>query len=141
MKVIPSLTEQGWVTDSRKILNKIMSYYILTDNAQSLIFQGELVNLSNTYHTNINNPTGMSYQMKADLDKVLSRYFNSVDVTTEAKQITETRYSILLYVSVMTEDNARIELSKVVELDSDGFKKVIDTSNYGQAKSVLDSIH
>ena len=43
-KVVASLSEQAWITDSAKILNNLMSYYILTDSAQSVMFQDKLIN-------------------------------------------------------------------------------------------------
>lgn len=136
---IPSLSEQGWVTDSSKILNQVISYYILTDNAQSLVFQGNLINLPYTYFQFINDPDQMSTGIKTDLDKLLSRYFEIVEVETSVKQLTESRYAILLYGAVIDNESNRIEISKVVDINTTGLRKVIDVNNYGNGLAMLNS--
>jgi len=136
---IPSLSEQGWVTDSSKILNQVISYYILTDNAQSLVFQGNLINLPYTYFQFINDPDQMSTGIKTDLDKLLSRYFEIVEVETSVKQLTESRYAILLYGAVIDNESNRIEISKVVDINTTGLRKVIDVNNYGDGLAMLSS--
>ena len=138
---IASISEQGWVTDSSKILNYAISYYILTDNAQSLVFQDNLINLPYTYFRYINQPEQMSNEIKSDLDKLLSRYFSIVEVETSVKKISESRYAILLYCTVVDSDNNRIELSKVVDINTSGLRKVIEVSNYGDGISALNSIN
>lgn len=140
MSVIAGLSEEGWISDPNKILDRVMSYYILTDSAQTLIFQGNLTNLPDTYHLFINDPTGMANQMQIDLERLVSRYFASADVTTEVKQVSGVNYAILFYVAAITEEGARIEFSKVVEMTNEGVKKVINVSNYGNAKGYLEAI-
>jgi len=140
LRTVASLTEEGWVQDSKSILGYVIDYYILSDSAQSITYQGNIINLPNTYYININNPTGMVSSVKSDLDKLLSRYFPIVDVNTEVKEITKKEYAILLYVSVYDEDGRKIELSKVVELNTSGVKKVFKVNNYGSGLEYLASI-
>ena len=59
-KTIASLSSMGWVTDENFILSYLVSYYILTDAAQSISYQGNLTSLSETYYKHINNPDEMS---------------------------------------------------------------------------------
>lgn len=138
--VIASLSEQGWITDSAKILNNIVSHYILTDAAQSLIFEGNLVSLPQTYYNYINDPVAMASAVKSDLDKLISRYFAIADVNTEAKQLTDSKYGILLYAAAVTEDGTRIDLSRVVEISTTGLRKIIDVNNFGDGISYLQGL-
>ena len=138
--VIASLSENGWITDSSKKLNYILSYYILTDNAQSLVFQGNLINLPYTYYLYINDPDGMVNQIKSDLDKLLSRYFTQVEVLTEVSKLTDSRYAILIYAAVIDEEGKRIELSRVTEMDTSGLRKVIEVNNYGDGITLINSL-
>ncbi len=135
--VIPSLSDSGWIIDNSKVLNAVMSYYILTDSAQSLVFQDNLINLPITYYKNINDPDTMASEVKNDLDKLLSRFFPGVDVECVARKITDSRYGISLYAAVVDNENNRIELSKVIEINSDGLRKVIEVSNKGTADDLL----
>ena len=138
--VVPSLSEQGWITDSYKILNNIVSYYILTDAAQTLVFEGNLISLPETYYKYINQPVEMASAIKSDLDKMISRYFPIAEVNTEAKAMTDSQYAILLYAAAVTEDGTRIELSKVVEISTTGLRKIIEVNNYGDGVSYLQSL-
>lgn len=141
MKTVASLSEQGWIHDSNKILNNLMSYYILSDSAQSLCFQGNIINLPETYYKYINDPEGMCVGIKQDLDSMLSRYFQLVDVVPMVKSLTNKNYAILLYVSVIDYDNVKIDLSKVVEFNSGGLRKVIDVNNRGNAVDMFNSLN
>ncbi len=136
-KVIPSLSEQGWITESKKILNNLVSYYILTDAAQSLAYQNNLINLPETYYKYINDPDGMASAVTRDLESLLSRYFQMVDVETETKDLGDSRYAILIYVSVVDETNTKIELSRVTQIDSTGLRRIVEINNRGDARTLL----
>lgn len=136
-KVIPSLSEQGWITESKKILNNLVSYYILTDAAQSLAYQNNLINLPETYYKYINDPDGMASAVTRDLESLLSRYFQLVDVETETKDLGDSRYAILIYASVVDETNAKIELSRVTQIDSTGLRRIVEINNRGDARTLL----
>lgn len=138
--VIASLSEQGWISDSYKILNNTVSYYILTDAAQSLMFEGNLISLPETYYKYINQPVEMASAVKTDLEKMLSRYFSVAEVNTEAKALSDSKYAILLYAAAVTEDGTRIELSKVVEISTTGLRKIIEVNNYGDGISYLQKL-
>jgi hypothetical protein len=138
--VIASLSENGWVTDSAKKLNAAISYYILTDAAQTLIFKDNLISLPLTYYKFINDPDEMTAAVKNDLDKLLGRYFSIVDVNTETKQLSDSKYGILLYASVITDDGSRLDLSKVVEITTTGLRKIIDVNNFGDGLALLQTL-
>jgi len=139
-KVIASLSDQGWVFDGPKTLNALLSYYILTDAGQSLVFQNNLINLPQTYYKYINDPQAMANAVKNDLDKLLGRYFQSVDVLTQAKATTDSKYAILIYATVVDENNTKINLARVTEIDSTGLRKILEVNNYGDAQSMLSSL-
>lgn len=140
VKVLPVLSEQGWLNNSKDILAYLISYYILSDAAQSIVFQDNIINLPETYYKNINDPDGMSTGIKTDLDKLLSRYFVNVDVVTQAKELDSKKYAILLYVSVIDSDNIKHELTKITEINSSGLRQIINMNNYGDGISYLQSL-
>lgn len=136
-KVIPSLSENGWITESKKILNNLVSYYILTDAAQSLAYQGNLINLPETYYKYINDPDGMANAVSRDLESLLSRYFQMVDVETEAKDLGDSRYAVLIYASVVDDAGVRVELSRVTQIDSTGLRRIVEINNRGDARNLM----
>ncbi len=140
MKVIPSLTEEGWITDSKKMLDYILSYYILSDSMQSLAYQSNIINLPATYYKNINNPDGMMTDVRQDLEKLLTNYFVTIDVVVDIKELTLKSYAILIKVAVIDSDNNKVELSKITELNNSKSRKVISFSNYGSALDMLNAL-
>ena len=138
--VVPSLSEQGWITNTARMLEKIISYYITTDGAQSLVFKDRLINLPTTYFKNINDPDGMERAMSVDLEEMLARYFEDYEVITEVQENTPSESSILLSVSVIGVDGVKADLHRVLEMGDSGLRRVINISNYGSAKQVLKSL-
>ena len=136
-KVIGSLSDLGWVDNSETLLSKLLGYYILTDSAQSVIFQNNLINLPQSYYEYINDPQGMATRIKNDLDTLLSRYFSLVEVETEAVAKTDSVYGILLYATVVDDKGIKVNLGKVAEISSTGVTKVISINNYGDGLSQL----
>ena len=136
-KVIGSLSDLGWIDNSETLLSKLLGYYILTDSAQSVIFQNNLINLPQSYYEYINDPQGMATRIKNDLDTLLSRYFSLVEVETEAVAKTDSVYGILLYATVVDDKGIKVNLGKVAEISSTGVTKVISINNYGDGLSQL----
>lgn len=137
---IPSLTEEGWVTSSKDILAYNLAHYILSDAAQSIAYSGNIINLPETYYKNINDPVGMASAVKADLERLLGRYFISTDVVTDIKEITSKTFAILIYASVIDSENIKHELTRVTEISSLGIRKIIEMNNYGDGMNFLNSI-
>lgn len=139
-KVIPSLSDLGWVSDPQTILSQLLGYYILTDGGQSVSFQGNLINLPETYQLHINDPVSMSVKVKEDLDNLLSRYFEAVEVNTEVKTLSESKFGILIYASVISGDGVKVSLGRVIDMDNTGVRKVVDINNYGDGVSTLKNL-
>lgn len=137
---IPSLTEEGWITSSKDTLTYIIAHYILSDAMQSIAYKGNVINLPETYYKNINDPTGMASGVKSDLERLLARYFVSVDVVTDVKELNSKQFAILIYASVIDKDNIKHELTRITEANSAGIRNIVEMNNYGDALSYLNSI-
>ena len=51
---VGSISDKGWISDDKSTLSYVFGCYMLTDSAQSLIYEGRLINLPQTYHQFIN---------------------------------------------------------------------------------------
>lgn len=134
---LPSLSDLGWVHDTGVILGKILSLYILTDVGQTVAFQGNLVSLPYTYYLHINEPREMATSVKNDLEKMLGRYFENYEVETVAKEGEDKAVTILIYAHALSPEGERYSLGKVVEMNTEGVRKTIDISNFGDGLSIL----
>lgn len=139
-KVIASLSQDGWVFDSQKRLDYIVSYYILTDNIQSLVFKGNLISLPFTYYNNISDPEAMKVAIKQDLDKLLGRYFQSVDIATTVRKINDTTYGIAIYAAVIDDEGIKYEISKALSINNSLSSKVVTLNNYGSALDYINNL-
>jgi hypothetical protein len=137
---IGSLSDQGWINDPLATLNYILVCYLLTDASQSLLFDGNVISLSNTYQQYINEPDKMATAVSADLNRLISRHFPQADILCRAKQISGAHYAILISASAITENNERIELARVMEISTANLRKIIQTNNYGDAQSVFTNL-
>lgn len=138
--VIPSLTEEGWVTSSKDILAYNLAHYILSDAAQSIAYHGNIINLPETYYKHMNNPDNMADAIKTDLERLLGRYFPETDVTTEVRELSAKSYAILIFASVIDTENIKHELARVTEANSSGIRNIIEMNNYGDAMHYLSSL-
>lgn len=140
MYKVAAISDLGWVDDPSVILNQMFISYLLTDAAQSLLYQGELTSMSQTYYNHINDPTAMASQVTVDLQDLLSKYFTHVEVNCVAKEITRKYYALVMRASVITDKNERLELSKVMEIDSGNLRKIIEVNNYGDGLKLISEI-
>lgn len=132
---VPTLSEDGWVTDSGKMLDYLFSYYILTDTQQSHLFQDELTSLPKTYYEHINNPESMATAVRADLSRLLDRHFASSEVTCYSKKdaTNESLYYVFIGATVTDADGIKHELNKITQLRDGRSLQVIKYNNYGDA--------
>lgn len=127
---IGSLSDQGWIDDPQSILNYTVACYLLSDYGQSLHFAGNINSLPYTYYQHINDPDKMATAMNRDLTNELSRYFpTEVSVKCTAKALEGSKYAILVQVSVLTEDNRRFDLARVMEVSTANLRKIIQINN------------
>lgn len=134
-----SLSEQGWVSDGKTILANVVSNYLLTDAAQSLLFSGSIISLPQTYYLHIHDPDAMASAVNSDLTRLLSYYFAQVDVSAIAKQLSGKQYAVALKVSVISDEGVRYDLARIMEIDSDSLRKIIELANYGDIGNVLNN--
>lgn len=136
-KVIASLSEDGWVDDPNKMLDYLVSYYILTDAEQSYVFKGELISLPKTYYEHINDPANLAMAMRSDFNRLLENYFSQTEVVCYAKE-DETNtglFYIFLSASVMDDLGVRYDLNRILKLNESRANNVITYNNYADAYS------
>lgn len=126
-----SISDQGWISDPKIILTTLISNYLNTDAAQSLMFASNLISLSQTYYRFINDPDAMAIQVKTDLINLVSPYFTEVDVYSVAEPINGKHYAITVRVAVMSNDGMRYDLARLMEIDTSSLRKIVELNNYG----------
>lgn len=138
--MIPTLSERGYIEDTRLIMAYIMSCYYTTDKKQSLLYNPDLISLPYTYYKHINDPKDLADAINNDISKLLSYYYETVDVETEARITDSVFATIALYATVIDRDGKKVGIGNLVNFDTKGLGRVIEINNYGDGLSYLRSL-
>jgi len=140
-KVLPTLDTDGFVKQSQAMIDYLLSYYILTDTAQSLLFKNSLISLPKTYAKYMDDAEGFAKAIKDDLNTLLQKYFKIVDVITSVYKNEITKgYYVIISASVIDDNNHKYDISKVTHIHKSKSLKIFNFNNYGAAKAYVESI-
>lgn len=125
----PTLSTQGWVTDSMSLLARILADYILTDAEQSLIYRDELCSLPKTWYENIRSGADFAEAMKLDLGKMLRRHFENYDISTEFSVGESNFVTVYIYISVIDTQGIKHSVGNIATVDEENLGKIIKIVN------------
>lgn len=118
-EAIPTLSESGWLTDPKKMLEVTFKHMLAADYSQSTIY---LKNVSSIQYI-INTNDGNMGLIKTDLNTMLSRHFNNyfdeVSVKVNSKDVDGLYQELIIDVQVWR-DGIEYSLGKSVEFTLDG---------------------
>jgi len=138
-KVLPTLDTDGFVRQGQTMLDYLLSYYILTDTAQSLLFKDSLISLPRTYAKYMDDADGFARGIRSDLNILLQKYFKIVDVISEAYKNEKTKgYYVVISASVIDDNNHKYDISKVTDIKNSKSLKIFNFSNYATAKAYIE---
>lgn len=141
MGYIPTLSEDHYVDSIDKKLDHLVSYFILSDVNQSLLFRGDILSLAFTYYSGINEPQVFENKLRSDLSFILEKYFRKVDVDIEIREKErQNDVDILLYVSVMDDNGNESKLSKIVIIRNSKIEKLINITSSGFKDGLLTAL-
>ena len=86
---VPTLSEQGYVYSTGDKLDRLLSYYLLTDANQSEIFKDVVVSYQHLIAQHQHQPNVLCGEVKKQLEQYLSRYFNVATVEVTFKDLKE----------------------------------------------------
>lgn len=131
MQVIGTLSTQGWITDSKGILARILLNYILTDINQSQVFKKELKSLSYVYQRYIHRPSEFASQIKLDMEEELRQYFQMYEVSTEIDFGSKGYVTVYLFASVVDNEGNKIGMGNISSIDEKRLGRVLREINTG----------
>jgi len=129
--LFPSLSEDGWVNDSIKTADYLLSHFFISEDSQSYI-----------YNDNISSLPWIILDCQGDINKLLNKtkivlsdyfgkYFNNVEV--EVLEIIDkektSKGQISIYVKFTDEQNIEYSLGKILEITNLTISKIIDINN------------
>ena len=85
MDVIPSLTVEGFITNKRTQISKIVEYFLASDKSQSNTFYGKVYSLKGILQE-YSSPSDISSAIKSQLTEMCLHHFDSVEVLTDVSE-------------------------------------------------------
>lgn len=86
---VPTLSEQGYVYSTGDKLDRLLSYYLLTDANQSEIFKDVVVSYQHLIAQHQHQPNVLCGEVEKQLEQYLNRYFNVATVEVTFKDLKE----------------------------------------------------
>ncbi len=131
---IPSLSGKGWIQDVKPKADKLMAYYLTSNYSQTDLFRGDVVSLPKQVQEHNSDPVALRDLIRADLERLLGRYFDSVtvDVSTDIPNKDDpARLNITLNATVV-QDGVSYALGRLIESAQGQVAKIFTLNNEGK---------
>lgn len=130
--LLPSLSQDGWVSSTKEKLDYLMSHFFLSDYSQTYFYGGYVSSLSYVLQQNQGNMIDTKNAITNTLTSYLGRYkFTdiAVDVGIKDEIDNSTRQIMSIYISITDQDNKSFTFANVVETTDSKFSKIIQLNN------------
>lgn len=129
---LPTLTLEGWTNNPPKVLDKVITYYFLTDYEQSIYFRNNTFSIAEAYYLYINDPEKFADKIKQDIITLLKNYFLEAEVNTRVikKEPETVEYAVSLSVRVITSTDI-YEINRLAVMRHTSLYKMLQYNNYG----------
>lgn len=133
---VPTLSEQGYVYSTGDKLDRLLSYYLLSDANQSEIFKDMVVSYQHTVAQYQRQPSVLCGEVKTQLENYLSRYFNVVTVEVNYKDLAEGvndgPYEVIIDAIVGDTVDDQQRLFKNVRMEDGLLTNIFTYNNHGR---------
>lgn len=131
LATMPSLSEDGWVTDSVKVADYLLSHFFLSEYSQTYIYHQQVSSLPWILQVTQGDMNATIDKTRRTLSEYFSRYFNNVEVeVTDATSAEEpSKAAISLYIRFSDKENKEHVLGKFLETHDLKITKIIDINN------------
>lgn len=129
----PTLSSDGWVTDSNITANYLFSHFLESDHSQTQLYLGSVSSLAKIIQETQSDPLETSLLLRRRLDEYFSRYFDGVVIETTHKQLPNkpTEFSVDAFISYKDKNGVEQILAKSFDVIEGKARNVINISNYG----------
>ncbi len=132
---VGSLSEKGWINDVKPKADKLIGYYLTSNYSQSNLFRGEIVSLPKQVQEHGNDPVALRELIRTDLERMLGRSFDSVnvDVNTDQPNADDPGRLNITLRALVVQDGQTYSLGRLVESSKGQVNRIIILNNEGTA--------
>lgn len=127
----PSLDENGWISSSNRVSDKILSDFFLSDFSQTYLYLGEVSSLPYIVESEMKNITLMCSKIQNQLTEYFSKYFkNILCECTEIENKKATSSAIIsIYLNFTDSEENKFNIGKIFEVRDSDIVKVMDLND------------
>lgn len=127
----PSLSEDGWVTNSLLQADYLFSHFFVAEYSQTQLYLGQVASLPWIIQKGNNNMPETVRIMQNTLATYFGRYYQDVvvEVTEKTKGDPSSKAELLIYVRFIDHTGEEVVLGKLAELVDLKVNKIISISN------------
>ena len=133
MKIVPTLTLDGLVSDENLKLVKIYTYFLTTLKSQSLLYEGYIVSYDATIKGKITDSSEVSDAITGSLYKLYGMYYNELEVDVDMSDDDKGKFAANIRVKV-TVDGVNYYLQKALMVTGGSIKELDDLIDYFRAR-------
>ena len=128
---IPSLSNDGWITDPIRALDRLMAYFFESDKSQTYIYGDNIASLAYIYAMKMGDGEAMASSIASELETLLRRHYKNAEVECKAtKNVDNDNFmELTLAVRVTDEDNNSYDLSKIIRGNKTKIVEIVDYLN------------
>ena len=133
---VPSLSPAGWVSGPAEKLDKLMSYYFVSEYSQSNLYKGQVKSLPKHIQAYGHDPLLLTTSMRESLQGLLQPYFDdiTVDVTTETPNPDDPGRINVMVDIVVVQDGQRYSAGRELQTVNGTLSRIIDLNNHGASR-------
>lgn len=128
---VPSLSPSGWTEDIAVRADKLLGYFLVSEESQSNMYRGEIASLPAIVKKNNSNKVGLRDEVEKRLGDMLERYFERATVevnVTENNQ--EGKYGWNIEITAnMVEGGVTYSLGRLVSTLNASVMKIVEINN------------
>lgn len=128
---IPALSEDGWVFDSIKLADYLLSHFFVSDYSQSYIYNKHVASLPWIILDTQGDITRTITVTRETLSTYFSRYFKNVivEVMEVPNEAEPSKGQISIYVRFTDSENKEFVLGRLIKIANTTIEKIITLSN------------
>ncbi len=129
---VPSLSSSGWVTSPAEKADLLFSYYLTSEDSQSLLYAGNIVSLPAQVQSAGHDALELRSRIRNDLQNYLSPYFEQVIVEVETEENPNDSGRLEIRVECTVVDNATTySLGRLISTVNSKITNIINLNNTG----------
>lgn len=134
----PSLSSAGFISETYKKADRIMSTFFTSEFSQSNFYRGKISSLQYLVKSHGKEPNVLALKVQEMLTALFNRYFNdtlreSVTITVTSKDVddsTDNRYKLNVD-AVLVVDSIPYSLGRILDVENSLIKNIFEINNTG----------